>query len=152
MGIHLLKTEAIEVEVWIFDVVPCGEFFNQKNSMPKNKRHCHGVGAKVSIYMKFLHPRKAVSTRYPHYTKTEVLDNLLVVAQEEEKLVVSKRQQVCLTMQHDDFDNGHILHAVAQYCKVTEEGPIKSLFNIAPSNNVKNDENVAAADNEEQMA
>ena len=44
--------------------------------------------------------------------KNEVLDNL-VIAQEEK--LVSERQQVCLTMRHDDFDNGQILHAVAQY-------------------------------------
>ena len=113
--------------------------------MPKNKRLRHGVGAKVAVYKKFLHPRKAVSTRYPNYTKNEVLDNLLVIAQEEK--LVCKRQQVCLTrMRQDDFDDGQILHAVARYCKVTEEGPIESFFNILPSNNVKNDENVAAAD------
>ena len=73
------------------------------------------------------------------YTTNEVLDNLLVIAQEEK--LVSKRRQVCLTMRHDDFDDGQILHAVARYCKVTEEGPIKSLFNILPLNNVENDEN-----------
>ena len=114
--------------------------------MPNNKRLRHGVGAKVSIYKKFLHPKKAVSTRYPNYTKNEVLDNLLTIAQEEK--LVSKCQQVCLTMRHDDFDDGQILHAVAQYRKVTDKGPIESLFNISPSNNVENDENVAAADDE----
>ena len=79
--------------------------------MPKNKRLCHGVGAKVSVYKKFCHPRKAVSTKYPNYTKNEVLYNLLVIAQEEKRF--SKRQHVCLTMRHDDFDDGQTLHAVA---------------------------------------
>jgi hypothetical protein len=32
-------------------------------------------------------------------------------------------------MRHDDFlDDGQILHAHAQFCKVTEEGPAKSSF------------------------
>ena len=114
--------------------------------MPKNKRLRHGVGAKVSVYKKFLHPRKDVSTRFPNYTKNEVLDNLLVIAQEEK--LVSMRQQVCLTMRHDDFDDGQILHAVARYCKVIEEEPIESLFITSPLNNVENNENVAAADDE----
>ena len=85
-------------------------------SMPKNKRLCHGVGAKIAVYKKFLHPRAAVSKKYPNATKNDVLDNLLVISQEEK--LVSKRRQVCLTMRHDDFDDGQILHAVARFCKV----------------------------------
>ena len=89
--------------------------------MQKNKRLRHGVGAKISVYKKFLHPRKAVSTKYPNSTKNAVLEDLLVIGQEEK--LVSKRRQVCLMMRHDDFDDGQILHAVARFCKVTEEGP-----------------------------
>ena len=110
--------------------------------MPKKKRLRHGVGAKISISKKLLHPRKVISTRYPNATKNDVLDNLLVVGQEEK--VVSKRRQVCLTMRHNDFDDGQILHAVARFCKVTEEGPIESIFDIIPTNDVENAENVAA--------
>ena len=110
--------------------------------MPKNKRLRHGVGAKISVYKKFLHPRKVISTsKYPNATKNDVLDNLLVIGQEEK--VVSKRRQVCLTMRHDDFDDGEILHAVARFCKVTEEGPVESLFNIIPTNDMENAVNVA---------
>ena len=57
----------------------CHYFF----SMPKNKRLRHGVGAKISVYKKFLHPRVAVSNKYPNATKNDVLDNLLVISQEE---------------------------------------------------------------------
>ena len=72
--------------------------------------------------------------------------NLLVIGQEEK--LVSKRRQVCLTMRHDDFDDGQILHAVARFCKVTEEGPVESLFDILSRNDVENDKNVAVGDDE----
>ena len=55
---------------------------------------------------------------------------------------MSKRRQVCLTMRHDDFDDGQILHAVARFCKVTEEGPVESLFDVIYTNDVENAEDV----------
>ena len=109
--------------------------------MPKNKRLRHGVGAKISAYKKFLHPRKVVTTKYPNASKNDVLYNLLVIGQEEK--VVSKRRQVCLTMRHNDFDDGEILHAVQRFCKVTEEEPAESLFDIIPTNDVEDATNVA---------
>ena len=56
---------------------------------------------------------------------------------------MSKRRQVCLTMRHDNFDDGQILHAVARFCKATEEGPVESLFDLPSGNDVTNDTNVA---------
>ena len=116
--------------------------------MPKNKRLRHGVGAKISVYKKFLHPRKAISTKYPNATKNDVLDNLLVIGQEEK--LVSKRRQVCLTMRHQNFDDGQILHAVARFCKVTEEGPVESLFDMPLASNMESDKNVAVRGDENQ--
>ena len=46
-------------------------------------------------------------------------------------------------MRHDDFDDGQILHAVTRFFKVTEEGPVESLFDTIPTNDVENDENAA---------
>ncbi|KAI2490366.1 hypothetical protein MHU86_24206 [Fragilaria crotonensis] len=114
--------------------------------MPKTKRLRHGVGAKITVYKKFLHPRAVISKRYPNASKNDVLDNLLVIGQEER--MVSRRLQVCLTMRHDDFDDGQILHAVARFCKVTQEGPIESLFDVIPTNDVENDRSVAVGGNE----
>ena len=79
--------------------------------------------------------------KYPNATKNDVLDNLLVISQEEK--LVSKRRQVCLTMRHDDFDDGQILHAVARFCKVTEEGPVESFFDLPSSNELTNETDVA---------
>ena len=70
-----------------------------------------------------------------------MLDNLLVIGQEEK--VVSKRRQVCLTMRHDDFDDGEILHAVQRFCKVAEEELAESLFDIIPTSDVEDATNVA---------
>ena len=123
-------------------------FGRLKKILRKNKRLRHGVGAKISVYKKFLHPRKTISTKYPNATKNDVLDNLLVIGQEEK--LVSKRRQVCLTMRHDDFDDGQILHAVARFCKVTEEGPVESLFDILSRNDVENDGNVALGGDENE--
>ena len=95
--------------------------------MPKLKRLHHGVGAKISVYTKFLHPRKLVMERYPNASKTDVLHGLLAVAQEDK--TVSKKQQACIIMRHDDFDDGHLLHAVTRYCKIVEEGAPKHFFN-----------------------
>jgi hypothetical protein len=115
--------------------------------MPRNKQLRHGVGAKISVYKTFLHPRAAISKRYPSATKNYVLENLLVIGQEEK--LVSKRRQVCLTMRHNNFDDGQILYAVAQfYMKVTKGGPVESLFDGIPTNNVENAENVAVAGDE----
>ena len=107
----------------------------------KNKRLHHGVGAKISVYKKFLHPRAAVSNKYPNAMKNDVLDNLLVISQEEK--LVSKRRKIGLTMRHDDFDNDQILHAVARFCKVTEEGPVESFFNLPSTSELTNETDVA---------
>ena len=80
--------------------------------------------------------------KYHNATKNEVLDNLSVISQEEK--LVSKRRHVCLTMWHDDFDYGQILHAITQFCKVSEDGPIKSLFGLLSGNDLTNNTNVAA--------
>ena len=46
-----------------------------------------------------------------------------------EKSAVSRKRQSCIVMRHNDFDDGHLLHAVTRYCKVVEEGAVKHLLN-----------------------
>ena len=93
--------------------------------------------------------REPAISKFPNATKNNVLGIILFIEQgiilfiEQGKKLVSKRQQVCLTMRHDYFDNGQILRAVAWFCKVTKEGPIESLFDIIQTNDVENDENAA---------
>ncbi|KAI2510973.1 hypothetical protein MHU86_3445 [Fragilaria crotonensis] len=54
-------------------------------------------------------------------------------------------------MQHNDFDDGQILHAVTRFCKVTEEGPVEFLFDSTiPTNNAGNDKDVAVGGDENE--
>ena len=109
--------------------------------MPRNKRLRHGIGANISVYKKFLHPRAAVCDKYPNASKNDVLDDLIAIGQEEK--LVSKRMQGCILMRHVDFDDGQILHAVTRYCKVMQEGPRESLFDTPPQEDVEGGEDVA---------
>ena len=88
----------------------------------------------------------AISKRCPNATKNDVLDNLLVIGQKDK--LISKRWQVWWTMQHNNFDNGELLHAVARFCKVTGEGPVESLFDVTPINDVENMQNVTVEGDE----
>ena len=88
--------------------------------MAKSERLRNGIGAKVSVYKKFLHPKKDICAKYPNANKGEVLNELLVVGQEGK--TVNKRQQMCVIMRHVDFDDGQLLYTVSRYCKVEHEG------------------------------
>ncbi len=114
--------------------------------MPKNKRLRHGIGAKISVYKKFLHPRALVSAKYPNVLKGDVLDDLLAVGQEEK--LVCKRLQTCNVMWHEDFDDGQLLYAVARYCKVQQEGASEHLFNKAQQSDLEGVEAVAVGGEE----
>ena len=90
--------------------------------MPKTQRLRHGI----SVYKRFLHPRAAVAAKFPNAAKSDVLEGLIAVGQEEK--TVAKKRQSCIIMRHDDFDDGTLLHAVTRYCKVQEEGALEHLF------------------------
>jgi hypothetical protein len=47
---------------------------------------------------------------------------------------VSKKLQTCILMHHDMFDDGSQVYAVAQYCKVIQEGTVGNLFQIDEHN------------------
>ena len=115
--------------------------------MAKNKRLRNGVGAVVTVYKKFLHPRKEVCAKYPNANKGDLLDHLLVVRTEEK--TVNKRHQLCVMMRHVDFDDGLLLYAVARYCKVQIEGPVEHFFNDTSLDDPEDVANVAAVVGEE---
>jgi hypothetical protein len=95
--------------------------------MTKIKRLRHGVGAKISVLKKFLHPRPLVAAKYPNAGKMDTLHDLLALGQEEK--TVSKKPKLCIIKRHDDFDDGQLLHAVARYCEVVQEGAPEHIFN-----------------------
>lgn len=115
--------------------------------MPKSKRLRNGIGAVVSVYKRFLHPRVLVCAKYPNAAKADVLDGLLVVGQEEK--IVCKRPQTCVIMRHDDFDDGELIHVVARYCKVQQEGASEHFFNEPQRDEPEGVGAVAVANEEE---
>ena len=56
-----------------------------------------------------------------------MLHDLLAIGQEDKN--VSKKQQGCILVRHNDFDTGTILYAVTRFCKVIEEGAPEHFFN-----------------------
>ena len=83
-----------------------------------------GVGAKCSCLSRFVHPSQHIRDIYPNPVSGHHLEGCLTIPQEVKK--VSRRDQLCIIVHHDDFktaDGEFIkLHAVKRYFKVTEEG------------------------------
>ena len=83
-----------------------------------------GVRAKCSCLSHFVHPSQHIRDKYPNPVSGHRLEGCLTIRQEVKK--VSRRDQLCIIVHHDDFkmaDGEFIeLHAVKQYFKVTEEG------------------------------
>jgi hypothetical protein len=71
-----------------------------------------------------LHSRALVTQTFPNAAKTDILHGLLAIWQEEK--TVSNKEQLCIFIHHDDFDDSTLLHAVARYCKVQQEGAPKN--------------------------
>ena len=92
-----------------------------------------GVGAKTSCLSKFIHPSEHIRNKYPNPIQGHRLEGCVVVRQEVKK--VSRRDQLCVVIHHDDFktssDDFVELYAVKRYLKVTEEGSPDYFFDHA---------------------
>ena len=90
-----------------------------------------GVRAKCSCLSCFVHPPQHIRDKYPNPVSGHRLEGCLTIHQEVKK--VSRRDQLCIIIHHDDFkmaDGEFIeLHAVKRYFKVTEEGDPDLFFN-----------------------
>ena len=74
------------------------------------------VRAKTSCLSKFMHPSKHIRNKFPNPVAGHCLEGCIVVWQEVKR--VTKRDQLCVVVQHNDFKAGneHIeLHAVKRY-------------------------------------
>ena len=100
-----------------------------------------GVGAKVSCLSWFIHPSHEIREKYPNPVSGHRLEGCTTIRQEVKK--VSRRDQLCVIVHHDDFktaDGDYIeLHAVKRYWKVFEEGDTDLLFDD-PGDNVESEE------------
>ena len=77
----------------------------------KKIHHCHGIGAKISVYIKFPHPRTLVCNKLPNSQPHDVLTSCVVTAQEFK--TVSTKLQTCIVMHHDLFNDGSQVYVVA---------------------------------------
>ena len=71
------------------------------------------IRAKTSCLSKFMHPSEHIRNKFPNSVAGHHLEGCVVVWQEVKH--VTKRDQLCVVVQHDDFkaDDEHIkLHAV----------------------------------------
>jgi hypothetical protein len=97
-------------------------------------RLCHGIGAKITVYIKFLHPRALVCNKLPNAQPQVVLTNCVAIVQEVK--TVSKKLQTCIVMHHDLFNDASQIYAVAQYCRVIQEGAVRLFFQIDEHTNL----------------
>ena len=84
---------------------------------PQNRAN---IGDVCSVMLKFLHPSRLISDRYPNQDHRERLDNLLVTGEEIKQIRGQNRN--CITFRHADFENV-ILYCSVSYAKVTTHAP-----------------------------
>ena len=89
------------------------------------KRKQLGIGAKCSVFTKYLHPAKAVADTYVNYGHKHRTFDLLCI-QKEEKFF-NKDTRTCAAFCHSDFV-GQELYTVLRWAKVTEEGSPTQIF------------------------
>ena len=85
----------------------------------------HGVGANCNVLMKYLHPAKYISEKFPNYTKRDRLQNCIAFRQEIK--TVNKKNQLVILLRHEDHD-GQEVYAVKRWVKVVTEGAPEHIF------------------------
>ena len=114
------------------DLMRCVTWFLAKKTMAPHLRRL-GVGAKTSCLSRFIHPSEHIRNKYPNPIQGHRLEWCVVVRQEVKK--VSRRDQLCVVIHHNDFktssDDFIELYAVKHYLKVTEEGSPDYFFDHA---------------------
>ena len=109
--------------------------------------HRLGVGAKVTCLSKFVHPSQHIRDKYPNPVSGHCLEGCVVVCQELKK--VSRRDQLCIIVHHDEFKtaDGTIveLHAVKRHWKVVEECDSDFFFDDPVAEEEREEEPVSVA-------
>ena len=88
--------------------------------MARRKKKRNGVGAKCSVLLKRLHPRKDIQDKYPNATAQQRLSDLLVIGKATKK--VTRRDQEVTMFRHSNFE-GKELYIVHRWVTVEEESP-----------------------------
>ena len=86
-----------------------------------------GIGAVCKVQLKYLHPAKLISEKYPEFAHQQKLEKLLALRQE--TIVVNRREQVCVVFRSEEFEDKE-LYCVKRWVKVTTEDPRSSSSRI----------------------
>ena len=62
--------------------------------MPKSNSKRNGIGAKCSVLLRVLHPKKDITARFPNAVKNQRLEGLVAI--EQKKVVVNRNLQLCV--------------------------------------------------------
>ena len=85
----------------------------QNNNNNNNK--AHSIGA-ISRWIFFLHPSKTINDKYPNKRGDVNICNLLEI--QRETRTVTRREQMCIVMQNNDFLNIEVVYTVKQWVKI----------------------------------
>ena len=72
-----------------------------------------------------LHPRKAVTDKYPNATHNSKVKNLTALRKESK--IVNRKEQAVIVFRHANFAEVE-LHCSARFCHVETEGPVSEIF------------------------
>ena len=78
-----------------------------------------GVGASCSFVLHFIHPSKLIFDRYTNKEKFDTLGWLVITRRD--AIRVTRREQLCIFMKHEDFVH-HELHSAQKWVIVVREG------------------------------
>ena len=84
-----------------------------------------GSGAICTVLLKYLHPGKTISDKFPNRTAQQRLEGL--IAQRQEMRKVKKSEQLVVVFRHAQFENVEI-YCVKRWCKVISEGAEEHFF------------------------
>ena len=93
----------------------------KKKKMPKLRA---GVGAKVSILTRLIHPSEHVRTKHPNLERQHRTEGVLIGKEDK---TVSRRVQECYTFRSEEYE-GHVMHVVKRYVKILQEGQAADFF------------------------
>ena len=88
-----------------------------------------GLGAKVSVLMKYLHPSEHIRKRFPNAESNHRLIGCIVKGKDEK--TVNRRKQKVILIEHDDFKKDGepiLLYGTYRWFTITEEGPREGFF------------------------
>ena len=86
-----------------------------------------GKGGLVSCISRFIHPSKPIREKYTNLPKTHKLENLVLIAEDQNKIQRNSGVSNVHTFSHADF-KGVEFYAARKYVNLTKEGREEDFF------------------------